>query len=90
MGDTTQNEILILRCSNGVLQQYIESVTQQKQNICITFIQRRPNVFDVGPTLYKCYTNICVCWDIQQRHDVVHIPDHERHRNALASRPTTE
>ena len=23
----------------------------------ITFIQRRPNVFDVGPTLYKCYTN---------------------------------
>ena len=28
------------------------------QNICITFIQRRPNVFDVGPTLYKCYTDI--------------------------------
>ena len=25
---------------------------------CITFIQRRPNVFDVGPTLYKCYTNV--------------------------------
>ena len=21
-------------------------------------VQRRPNVFDVGPTLYKCYTNI--------------------------------
>ena len=21
-------------------------------------IQRRPNVFDVGPTLYKCYTNV--------------------------------
>ena len=32
--------------------------TQQTQNICITFIQRRPNVFDVGPTLYKCYTNV--------------------------------
>ena len=30
---------------------------QQTQNICITFIQRRTNVFDVGPTLYKCYTN---------------------------------
>ena len=28
------------------------------QNICITFIQRRPNVFDVGPTLFKCYTNV--------------------------------
>ena len=28
------------------------------QNICITFIQRPPNVFDVGPTLYKCYTNV--------------------------------
>ena len=26
--------------------------------ICITFVQCRPNVFDVGPTLYKCYTNV--------------------------------
>ena len=32
--------------------------SQQAQNICITFIQRRPNVFDIGPTLYKCYTNV--------------------------------
>ena len=24
------------------------------KNMCMTFIQRRPNVFDVGPTLYKC------------------------------------
>ena len=24
----------------------------------MTFVQRRLNVFDVGPTLYKCYTNI--------------------------------
>ena len=31
---------------------------QQTQNICIPFVQRRPNVFDVGPTLYKCYTNV--------------------------------
>ena len=31
---------------------------QQTQNICTTFVQRRPNVFDVGPTLYKCYTNV--------------------------------
>ena len=30
----------------------------QTQNICITFIQCRPNVFDVGPTLYKCHTNV--------------------------------
>ena len=30
---------------------------QQTQNICITFVQRRHHVFDVGPTLYKCYTN---------------------------------
>ena len=27
-------------------------------NICITFIQCRTNVFAVGPTLYKCYTNV--------------------------------
>ena len=30
-------------------------ITPQTQNICITFVQRRPSVFDVGPTLYKCY-----------------------------------
>ena len=29
--------------------------SQQTQNICITFVQRRPNVFDA---LYKCYTNV--------------------------------
>ena len=39
------------------------SHTQQAQNMSITFIQcrtnvERPNVFDVGPTLYKCYTNV--------------------------------
>ena len=34
------------------------AVTQQTENICITFIQRRPNVFDVGRALYKCYTNV--------------------------------
>ena len=35
-----------------------QSCAQQTQNICITFIQLRPNVFDAGPTLYECYTNI--------------------------------
>ena len=33
------------------------TINRQTQNICITFVQRRPNVL-VGPTLYKCYTNI--------------------------------
>ena len=32
--------------------------TQQPQLICTKIVQRRPNVFDVGPTLYKCYTNV--------------------------------
>ena len=34
-----------------------EHSSQQTQNICITFVQSRPNVFDVGPTMYKCHTN---------------------------------
>ena len=38
------------------------NVTQRTQNISITFVQRRPNVFDVGPTLYKCNTNV-VYWE---------------------------
>ena len=33
-------------------------ITQQTQNTCMTLVQRRPNVFDVGPALYTCYTNI--------------------------------
>ena len=32
--------------------------TAQQTQFCITFIQRQPNVFDVGPTLYKYYTNV--------------------------------
>ena len=40
---------------------FLFSTTQQTQNICITFLQRWPKVFDVGPTLYKCYTNV-VYW----------------------------
>ena len=36
----------------------IHTATQKTQYICITFVQRLPNVFAVGPTLYKCYTNV--------------------------------
>ena len=36
----------------------------KQKNICITFVQRRPKVFDVGPTLYNCYTNVlCLLGD---------------------------
>ena len=28
----------------------------------INFIQRQSSVFDVGPTLYKCYTNYLRLW----------------------------
>ena len=42
------------------------NTTQQTQNISITFVQRRPNVFDAGPTLYKCYTNVLCLLGISQ------------------------
>ena len=32
--------------------------SQQTQTICRPFVQRRPKVFDFGPALYKCYTNV--------------------------------
>ena len=32
--------------------------SQQTQNIRIRLIQRRPNLFDVGPTLYKCRIHV--------------------------------
>ena len=37
---------------------FLGSPFQQTQHICITFVQRRPNVYDVGPTLHKCYTDV--------------------------------
>ena len=48
------------------------NASQQAQHICIKFVQRRPNVFDVGPTLYKCYTNVfvfagCVIFHVSTR-----------------------
>ena len=43
-------------------------VSQQTQTICITFIQRRPNVFDVGPTLYKCYKKCFVFTGVLRSH----------------------
>ena len=35
---------------------------QQTQDICITFIQRRTNVFDVGPALHEVIQMFCVYW----------------------------
>ena len=35
-----------------------EAMSQQTQNICITFVECWANVEDVGPTLYKYYTNV--------------------------------
>ena len=49
-----------LRARNIRTTNWTEMVAQNAQKFCITFIQRRPNVFDVGPTLYKCYTNVFV------------------------------
>ena len=37
---------------------FLTRYSQQTQNICMTCVQRRPTVFDVGPTLYECYTNV--------------------------------
>ena len=37
---------------------FATSPAQQTQNICTTFVQRQPNVFDAGPTLYQWYTHV--------------------------------
>ena len=39
----------------------VPPATQQTQDICITFIQRRPNVFDVGPTLHEVIQMFTEC-----------------------------
>ena len=44
--------------------------SQQTQNICITLVQRRLNVFDA---LYKCYTNaLCLLgWTQPSKHEAL-------------------
>ena len=43
---------------------------EKTQNICITVIQCRTSVEDVGPTLYKCYANVLCLLGSQQTRDV--------------------
>ena len=47
-----------MKCStrSGHDRRFRVSVSKQTQNVCIAFVQRRANVKDVGPTLYKCST----------------------------------
>ena len=48
-------------CKQIIYPIYLEEearTSEQTQNICITLVQSRHNVFDVGPTLYKCYANV--------------------------------
>ena len=40
--------------------------SQHTQTICITFVQHCPNVFDIGSTLYKCYTNVLCLRELYQ------------------------
>ena len=51
-----------LRARNIRTTNWTKMVTQQAQNISITLIQRRSNVFDVGPALYTSYTNVFCLW----------------------------
>ena len=55
------------------------SHAQQTQNICIKCVHRGPTIFDVGPTLYKCYTNVlCLLGDNNTNNvylDVYLMPD---------------
>ena len=46
-------------CAGALLAQ-----TQQTQNICITFVQRRPNVFAVVQHCINFIQMSCVCWNV--------------------------
>ena len=63
IGLPSRNTVLNSPALNIALsQQSLSYMSQQTQNICITFIQRRPSVFDVGPALYKIIQMFCVYW----------------------------
>ena len=42
---------------------WFTGAAQQTQNFCITFIQRRPNVFDVGPNCINVIQMLCLLGD---------------------------
>ena len=52
-----QNVINLLLLGLGAQTTLSSPRSQQTQNILITFVQRWSSVEDIGPTLYKCYTN---------------------------------
>ena len=61
-------KIVVLKSSSARTTSEL-SRSQQTQNICISFVQCRPNVFNIGLTLYKCNTNLCVWWDNKKNVD---------------------
>ena len=59
----TNKRLRNVHCGDGSanaerLAAFFHGLSQQTQNISLTFIQCWANVEDVGPTLYKCYTNV--------------------------------
>ena len=59
------------------------SAHQQTQNICITLVQCWTSVEDVGPTLYKCYTNVlCLLGNTRRPSSVVSLLAHYLRFNA--------
>ena len=50
--------MLAMVCDAGLTLGQRLVTSQQTQNICITLMQRRRNVLEVDPTLYKCYTDV--------------------------------
>ena len=49
---------ILLAHKTGDINSFGKVISQQTQNICITFMQCWTNVEDVGPTLHKCYPNV--------------------------------
>ena len=69
--------LLVSHNSTLVQQQLLYLSPQNTKNICITFVQRRPNVFDGGPQMCKYHDNNCglsIRWTDPENTNVVHQP----------------
>ena len=61
-------------CERGEKTQFAN--TQRTQNICIACVQRRPNVFTVEPTMYKCHMIVlCLLGGMYEIHVVTEFAD---------------
>ena len=77
---------MMTQICHRIKRKHTNANSQQAQNIFIAFVQRRHNVLDLGPALYKCYTHVlCLLGCVQT---FLSLPNHSNGSRMRARRET--